>query len=103
MIDFRNFRFGFNRQIAAQLLTPSAWVSWVVLLVLLGLTIVLAIFGWKSAGNADVPASGYVALALGVIFSLVVGIGLMTLLFYSSRAGFDEPARLIETDKSEPR
>jgi hypothetical protein len=32
-----------------------------------------------------------VALAVGVIFSLAVGIGLMALLFYSSRRGYDEP------------
>jgi hypothetical protein len=69
------------------------------LLVLLSLTIVIAILGWKSAGNADVPPSGYVAL--GVIFSLAVGIGLMALVFYSSRAGFDEPVKLIDADKHE--
>lgn len=39
------------------------------------------------------PAQGYVALALGVVFSLVVGIGLMALLFISSRRGYDEPPR----------
>ena len=36
------------------------------------------------------PTSGYVAMALGVVFSLVVGIGLMALVFYSSRHGYDE-------------
>jgi hypothetical protein len=46
-----------------------------------------------------VPTSGYVAMALGVIFSLVVGFGLMALIFYSSRKGYGEPAVLI----TEPR
>lgn len=36
------------------------------------------------------PMSGYVAMALGVLFSLVVGIGLMALVFYSHRHGYDE-------------
>lgn len=36
------------------------------------------------------PAVGYFAMTLGVVFSLVVGIGLMALLFYSSRHGYDE-------------
>ena len=31
------------------------------------------------------PTAGYVAMALGVVFSLVIGCGLMALLFYSSR------------------
>ncbi len=39
------------------------------------------------------PAVGYIAMALGVTFSVIVGCGLMTLLFYSSRHGYDEPYR----------
>jgi hypothetical protein len=38
-----------------------------------------------------VSEHGYIAMALGIFFSLVIGIGLMTLVFYSSRAGYDEP------------
>ena len=36
------------------------------------------------------PTEGYVALAFGVLFSLVVGCGLMALMFYSSRQGYDD-------------
>ena len=103
MADARNSRFGFNRKIAAQLLAPGAWVTLVALLGMLGLAIVTAILGWKSAPQTNVPSSGYMALTLGVIFSLVVGIGLMTLVFYSSRAGYDEPAKLIEADKQKSK
>ena len=42
----------------------------------------------------DMPPEGYVAMAFGAVFSLVVGIGLMALIFYSSRRGYDEPAQL---------
>jgi hypothetical protein len=45
------------------------------------------------------PTTGYVALALGVVFSLLVGCGLMALLFYSSRHGYDEPYRTKEGDQ----
>lgn len=37
------------------------------------------------------PAQGYIALTLGVVFSVIVGVGLMALLFISSRRGYDEP------------
>ena len=47
------------------------------------------------------PSIGYVAMAAGVLFSFVVGVGLMTLVFYSSRAGYDEPAKLIVKDRGE--
>ena len=36
------------------------------------------------------PAFGYVALIGGVLVSLLVGGGLMTLVFYSSRHGYDD-------------
>jgi hypothetical protein len=39
------------------------------------------------------PATGYLAMALGVILSLVVGCGLMALVFYSSRHGYDDQFR----------
>jgi hypothetical protein len=38
------------------------------------------------------PEVGYVAMTIGVVFSLIIGIALMTLLFYSSRHGYDERA-----------
>jgi hypothetical protein len=37
-------------------------------------------------------------MAFGVIISLAVGFGLMALLFYSSRKGYDEPPVLIVSD-----
>jgi hypothetical protein len=38
------------------------------------------------------PQVGYVAMTIGVVFSLLIGVALMTLLFYSSRHGYDERA-----------
>ena len=38
-----------------------------------------------------IPTDGYVAVALGAGLSVLVGIGLMTLLFFSSRRGYDDP------------
>jgi hypothetical protein len=37
------------------------------------------------------PLTGYVAMGLGILFSLVLGARLMGLMFYSSRHGYDEP------------
>jgi hypothetical protein len=48
---------------------------------------------WTSVNGPPMPATGYIAMALGVVFSLLVGCGLMALLFYSSRHGYDEPFR----------
>ena len=71
-----------------------------VLLLLLVAAAAIGYFGWTST-DTEVPLSGYIAMAFGVIFSVAVGVGLMALLFYSSRAGYDEPARLIEEPEEE--
>ena len=72
--------------------------SWIILIVLLSLLVatgVVIYFGWTLGNGTDVPTSGYAAMAFGVIISLAVGFGLMALLFYSSRKGYDEPPVLI--------
>jgi hypothetical protein len=78
------------------------WTVVTVLLLLLVAAGILAYLGWTSAGNIEVPASAYVAMAFGVVFSLVIGVGLMALVFYSSRKGYDEPAVLVEDKDSDP-
>jgi len=49
--------------------------------------------GWVKLSGYDVPFYGYVALIGGVVVSLLVGAGLMTLVFYSSRHGYDDLGR----------
>jgi hypothetical protein len=73
----------------------GSWSILIVLLLLLAATFVIIYLGWTLANGTDVPASGYVAMALGVLVSLGVGFGLMALIFYSSRKGYDEPPVLI--------
>lgn len=68
---------------------------------LLGLLFVAGWFvvqAWMTISGPAVPASGYAAMGLGVGFSLVVGCGLMALLFYSNRHGYDEPYRVDDED-----
>jgi hypothetical protein len=82
--------------------------SWIILIVLLSLLIATGVViyrGWTLAGGTDVPASGYAAMVFGVIISLAVGFGLMALIFYSSRKGYDEPPVLIapEADSVESK
>jgi hypothetical protein len=66
--------------------------------ILLGLLAAVALFAW--AGLAEpgepMPSEGYVALALGALAAVLVGIGLMGLVFYSNRRGYDEPPHFHE-------
>ena len=45
---------------------------------------------WVHLGGDAVPMYGWFAIGGGVLFSLLVGGGLMALVFYSSRHGYDE-------------
>lgn len=65
----------------------------VILLALLAAAVWLAVQASLRFQGGALPGTGVTALALGVGFSLVVGIGLMALVFYSSRKGYDEPPR----------
>ena len=49
--------------------------------------------GMRAGGDIEVSTHGYIAMTIGVVLSLAIGIGLMILVFYSSHHGFDEPAR----------
>jgi hypothetical protein len=65
---------------------------------LLALALWIAYQQWASV-VVDMPAWGWAALILGAGFSLLVGFGLMALMFYSSRRGYDDAAHRIEREK----
>jgi hypothetical protein len=47
---------------------------------------------WNALESADMPTWMYVAMGGGIIFSLIIGRGLMALVFYSNRQGYDDRA-----------
>jgi hypothetical protein len=68
----------------------------VLLLLLLGLLLAASLYYahglWFALDAPDMPATLYVAMGLGIVFSIAVGAGLMALMFYSSRRGYDDRA-----------
>jgi hypothetical protein len=63
-----------------------------VLLGLLAASVWFAAHSWTSVEGPPMPASGYIAMTLGVVFSILIGSGLMALVFYSNRYGYDDEA-----------
>jgi hypothetical protein len=90
-----------NLRASAKGMGASSYALLAGMVALLIVVAVMATLGWKSTGGTDVPPIGYAAMAAGILFSLLVGVGLMALVFYSSRAGYDEPARLIVPDRDD--
>ena len=72
----------------------------VLLLAFLGASVWWAVYTWTGAEGGQISGHGWTAIVLTVVFSLVVGFGLMGLLFYSRRQGYDEPP---EIDLRSPR
>lgn len=62
------------------------WACALLLLCLIG----IGIYAWYTLRDTDMGLFAAVALGFGIILTLAVGIGLMTLLFYSDRQGFDD-------------
>jgi uncharacterized integral membrane protein len=73
---------------------------WLVITTLLGL---LAMMLWIVHEQwirviVSVPAWGWALMVFGSVLSVVVGGGLMALIFYSSRMGYDDPPKVVEPD-----
>jgi hypothetical protein len=73
---------------------PKRGLGWggglaiVVMVLVLAASVWFAYWGWNLT-NAQISNTGMTALILGVVFSMLVGGGLMALVFYSSRKGYD--------------
>ena len=64
-------------------------------------TVAISAWAWNRLGSTEIGLHGWIALGLGVLATLVIGGGLMALVFYSSRHGYDERVGR-RSDESEP-
>jgi hypothetical protein len=81
-------------------LSPAAWVAIGALIVVL--VVVVGGVYYDSGTDelaAGVSGPGYLAMTFGVLFTIVVGAGLMGLIFYSSRRGYDDPPTVDPDDR----
>ena len=69
-------------------LGPAGWLAIVALGGILGASIWLAFYGWNLT-DAVVSTNGMIALGLGIVFSMALGGGLMALVFWSNKKGYD--------------
>jgi hypothetical protein len=67
-------------------------IRYVSLAFLLALLVGVGAWAVSSAWTNDIPLTSWVALGFGALSTLVVGCGLIGLMFYSSRRGYDDDA-----------
>ena len=75
--------------------------SAIVVLVLVGSLLVsagTAYWAWQEVGEVEIGTHGWIALGLGAALTFLVGAGLMALMFFSARRGYDERAH--QADRS---
>ena len=71
----------------------------ILLSALLALALWFAYDSWTAIAGPAIPGFGYVALIGGVFFSLLIGCGLIALMFYSHRHGYDDIGDQTHSDR----
>ena len=67
----------------------TAWIAAAIAVVVVVIGLMASV--WTGLGDTGISAAGWVALVLGVVVTLALGIGLMALVFISNRRGYDDP------------
>lgn len=70
----------------------GGWALLIALFALLVASLYVGFAGWTTHGDVEMPSYVYVMMFVGIAFTLVIGCGLMALLFYSNRKGYDDDA-----------
>jgi hypothetical protein len=63
-----------------------------VLVGLLGATAGVTFWAWQEMGEVEISRHGLIALGLGAVATFALGAGLMALVFFSNRRGYDDQA-----------
>jgi DMSO reductase anchor subunit len=75
---------------AERKLGPWGWFAIVVLIGFLIAAVAYAVHAWNALDGVGISPLGWTFLVFGVVFTILVGGGLMALLFYSSRHNYDQ-------------
>ena len=70
-------------------LGTGGWIAIIVMLGVLGWALWYAVGAWRSMRGVQISGLGWLFLVLGVVVTLLVGGGLMALVFYSARNNYD--------------
>ncbi|MGE0749868.1 MAG: hypothetical protein AB7K64_04695 [Variibacter sp.] len=70
----------------------GAWALLIALFALLVAALYVGFAGWTAHGDVEMPGYVYVMMFVGVALTLLIGCGLMALLFYSHHKGYDDDA-----------
>ena len=67
----------------------AGWIALAILTGFLVVAVLFAIHTWVALAGVAMSGAGWFFLGCGIVFTVLVGGGLMWLVFYSSRHNFD--------------
>jgi len=67
------------------------WIAIGAAVTVVSIAVVVSATNWHVIGDVGIDLNGWIALILGVVATLALGIGLMALVFISNRRGYDDP------------
>jgi hypothetical protein len=68
----------------------TVWTIAAVAVAALGAVAIAVLRLWNALGASEITPLGWLAMGFGVVVASALGIGLMALMFISSRRGFDD-------------
>ena len=69
------------------------WIAATAAVVVAVAVIVVIAEFWSGIGDSEISEAGWFAMGFGIVVTLALGIGLVSLVFFSNRRGYDETAR----------
>ena len=78
-----------KRKTASTRLGSGGWAIILVLMGFLAAAVAVAFYAWNELAGVEISTDGWIAMGLGLFFTALVGVGLMALIFYSSRRNYD--------------
>ena len=69
----------------------GTWLAVGLAAAIIAALVLLVVGQWGAIGSSTISGAGWLAMAFGIIVTLALGVGLMALVFISSRRGYDDP------------
>jgi hypothetical protein len=66
------------------------WLAAAIAAIALSAIVAVLVGLWAAFGNSDISVAGWAAMIFGALLTLGLGVGLMSLVFFSNRRGYDD-------------
>jgi hypothetical protein len=74
-------------------MSGGSWLAVIILVALLGASAATAYWVWVQMSDVPMSTHGFIALGLGCVVAIGLGVGLMSLVWRSHDRGYDDQVR----------